>query len=101
MPGYPTTDRRWQWDRRSSEERRRTPARRGNSVAWPSRSTDGTGADAGRMYVFRSFSDRRRHDDRRALSTGDRRVQTEARGQDGTVNLSAEEILVLLHQPEE
>jgi hypothetical protein len=101
MPDWPTRDRRWEWDRRSFEDRRQPPERRGDGGRKGSGGTAGAGPDAVRSYVFRSFSVRRRGDDRRTLPDADRRAGVDPRHKDGTVDLSPEEILVLLHRPEE
>lgn len=101
MPSGPIHDRRWEWDRRSFEERRHGSERRGT----PDRTGSGDAATASpdtvRTYVFRSFSDRRRRDDRRNFPLADRRAKADPRENDRTVELSPEEVLALLHQPED
>jgi len=101
MASWPIRDRRWEWDRRTFEERRRAPDRRGNPDRGGIEEVNSTTADTTRKYVFRSFSDRRRRDDRRTFPIADRRAQTGPGKDEGTVDLSPEEVLVLLHQPEE
>lgn len=101
MPSWPIRDRRWEWDRRTFEERRRAPDRRDDPDRAASGDADGTDPDTARTYVFRSFSDRRRRDDRRALPIADRRARPDSMEDDRTVDLSPEEVLALLHQPDE
>jgi hypothetical protein len=99
MPGRPIQDRRWEWDRRSFEDRRRASERRGDLNLRAFGDAVSTSQDTIRAYVFRSFCDRRRRDDRRTLPIADRRAHTDPREDDRTVDLSPEEILALLHQP--
>ncbi len=101
MPDWPTRDRRWEWDRRSFEDRRHASERRGDFNMRMAGVFVGTSPDTIRTYMFRSFSNRRRHDDRRTIPVLDRRAHTSAREDDRTVDLSPEEVLALLRQPEE
>ena len=101
MPSWPIRDRRWEWDRRTFEERRHPSDRRGNPDRGVSEEATGTSPDSRRKYFFRSFSERRRRDDRRAILAADRRAHAHSGADDGTVELSPEEVLALLHQPED
>ncbi len=107
MSGWPTRDRRWEWDRRSLEDRRQASERRGDVNRREFGGSAGTTQDTVRTYVFRSFSERRRGNGGRAFPVLDRRAPEDRRAQadptenDGTVDLSPEEILALLHHPEE
>ncbi len=101
MLGGPMQDRRWEWDRRCFEERRHGSERRNNANRAVSRDAEGASPETVRTYVFRSFSDRRRRDERRTFPIVDRRAHASAREDDRSVDLSPEEILALLHQPDE
>lgn len=101
MPSWPIRDRRWEWDRRTFEERRHASDRRGRSDGSVSEDTDGTNPDGARKYAFRSFSDRRRRGERRTVQVADRRAHAISREDDGAVDLSAEEVRALFYQPED
>lgn len=107
MPSWPNGDRRWEWDRRSFEDRRRPPESKGDGARGLCGSPFETTPDTVRPYAFRSFSDRRRRDDRRTADGPDERVAEGSRRTivsrpDGrTVELTREEVLTLLHKPEE